>query len=113
RWKAGKPLVRIARYLEQIELGMKRAEVLKSLPPGQGAVKHTIPGGLAITFRGEPARTDMFVVRQMFIRFDNDRVVELRARYVDGPGGGKDARWMRDLLTAIKRRAGAAAERAP
>ncbi len=113
RLKAGKPLVRIARYLEQIELGMKRNEVLKFLPPGQGVVKHNMPGGLAITFRGEPARTDGFVVRQMFIRFDNDRVVELRARYIDGPAAGKDTRWMRDLLTAIRKRAGAQAELAP
>src|SRR5579871_342606 len=118
RLKAGKPLVRIVRYLqqtdlEQIVLGMKRSEIQKFLPPGQAVVKQTIPGGMAITFRGEPLRTDASVVRQVFIRFDNDHVVELRARYVDGPAAGKDARWMKDLVTLIRKRAGAPAEAAP
>jgi hypothetical protein len=114
RLKAGKPLVRIARYLEQIELGMKRNEVLNFLPPGQGVLKQNLPGGgLAITFRGDPAQKDAYVVRQMFIRFDNDRVAELRVRYMDGPAAGKDARWMGNLLTTIKKRAGAQAESAP
>jgi hypothetical protein len=112
RLKMGKPLVRIARYLEpmQIELGMRRSQVLQLLPPGQAVVKREIPGGLAITFRGEPVRTDPFVLRQMFIRFDNSgRVVEMRARYLDGPDAGQ-GRWMTDLLTKIKKRAGAPAQ---
>jgi hypothetical protein len=112
RLKAGKPLVRIPRYLEpmQIELGMTRSQVLQLLPPGQAVVKRDMPGGLAVTFKGEPARTDTFVLRQMFIRFDKaGRLVEMRARYLDGPDAGQ-GRWMTDLLAKIKKRAGAPIE---
>lgn len=107
RLKAGKPLVRIARNLEQIELGMPRSQVLQLLPRGRAALKQDIPGGFTVTFTGDPAPTDSYLVRQMFIRFDDaERVVELRARYVDGPAGERTA-WMADLLKKLTKRAGA------
>jgi hypothetical protein len=108
RLEARKPLVRLARYLEQIELGMTRNQVRQTLPPGQAVLKRDVPGGLVVTFRGEPAKTDAAVLRQLFIRFDQtERVVEVRARYVDGPGAGQGTSWMSDLLRSIKKRAGA------
>ena len=110
RLKAHKPLVHIARNLEQIELGMTRAQVLQLLPRGRTALKRDIPGGMTVLFTGEPVPTDSYLVRQMFIRFDNaGRVVELRARYVDGPAGEKTA-WMADLLKKLNKRAGAPTE---
>src|SRR5262249_28011678 len=57
RIEAGKPLARIPRHLEQIELGLRRAEVLQLLPPGQAVLKRDLPGGMMITFSGEPGRT--------------------------------------------------------
>jgi hypothetical protein len=110
RLKAGKPLVRIARNLEQIELGMTRTQVLQLLPRGRTVLKRDIPGGMTVVFTGEPVPTDSYLVRQMFIRFDGaGRVVELRARYVDGPAGERTA-WMADLLKKLKKRAGAPTE---
>src|SRR5262249_7547871 len=48
---------------------------------------------------------------QLFFRFDNaERAVELRARYFDGPAAGKDARWMKEVLSKITKRAGAPSE---
>jgi hypothetical protein len=110
RLKARKPLVRIARNLEQIELGMTREQVMQVLPRGRAVQKRDIPGGLTVLFTGEPVPTDSYLVRQMFIRFDDaGRVVELRARYVDGPAGEKTV-WMADLLKKLIKRAGAPTE---
>jgi hypothetical protein len=109
RIDAGKPFVRLERALELIELGWKRSQVQHVLPAGQAVLKRDLPGaGLVVTFRGDPAQRDSYVMRQMFIRFDRaDRVAEVRVRYVDGPSAGTEVRWMTDLLAKIKKRAGA------
>jgi hypothetical protein len=107
RLKAGKPIQRIARNLEQIELGMTRGQVLQVLPPGRSVLKRDIPGGLTVTFTGEATPSDSYLVRQMFIRFDAGRVVELRARYVDGPAL---PRFANRGLKRITKRAGAPTE---
>lgn len=110
RLKTGKPFIRLARHLEQIELGQSRSQVLKLLPSGQAVLKRDMPDGLVITYRGEPARTDSHVLRQMFIRFNNTgHVVELRTRYTDGPDAG-EGRWMMELFRKIAKRAGAPLE---
>jgi hypothetical protein len=107
RLAANKPLVRVWRHLEQVELGMDRPQVLRVLPSGHAVLKRDIPGGLMVTFNGEPGRSDAYVARQLFIRFDNSgRATELRARYVDGPSGGTKA-WMDELLKNIKAGCGA------
>ncbi len=109
RIDAGKPFVRLERALELIELGWKRSQVRQILPEGQAVLKRDLPGGgLVVTFRGDPAQRDPYVMRQMFVRFDRaDHVAEVRVRYVDGPSAGAEGRWMPDLLTRIKKRAGA------
>ena len=72
RINSGKPLIRLPRYLEldQIRLGMSRDQVVPALPVGQAIIKQTIPGGISVTFAGEPARNLNYVARQMFLRFD-------------------------------------------
>src|SRR5207245_11205679 len=50
------------------------------------------------------------VVLQTFIRFDaEDGVIELRARYVEGPAH-RGTGWMGELLAALKKRCGAPLE---
>jgi len=107
RLKARKPLLRIPRQLEQIELGAERAQVLRALPTGRAVLKRDIPGGVMVTFGGDPSRTDAYVARQLFVRFDSaGRVAEVRVRYADGPAGHGNS-WMAEILRNIKKECGA------
>jgi hypothetical protein len=110
RVEAGTALSRIPRQLEQFELGVRRAQVLQVLPPGKSILKQEFPGGLTLTFTADPRRTETSVARQMFFRFDKqDRVIELRARYVDGPAARDSAGWTAELLKSFTKRCGAPA----
>jgi len=111
RLKAGTALTRLPRHLnfEGVQLGSTRAQVLQALPRGESVAKQTVPGGLMVTFIGEPAKGAPHVARQSFIRFDDkDRAVELRTRY---GGGTTGSNWSQALLNGLKRRCGAPAER--
>ncbi|HEV3119827.1 MAG TPA: hypothetical protein VGY58_22395 [Gemmataceae bacterium] len=109
RIQAGKPLLLVARQLEQVELGMSRAQVSDLLPTGQAVLKQELPGLIMVTFTGDPDR-EKSVLRQLFVRFDkNDYVAEIRARYVDGPEAGSGD-WTADLLKRFKKNAGAPTE---
>jgi hypothetical protein len=111
RLKAGKPLTRLARHVEEIELGLSKSQVLQRLPPGQAVLKRDMPDGLVVTFNGATARTDSSILRQLFVRFDNaGRVAEVRARYVTGHDAREAAKWTSHLLNRIVKRAGAPGE---
>jgi hypothetical protein len=107
RLESGKPLAWIPRRLEQLHLGMTRAQVDQALPRGRAVLRREIPDGLTVTFAGDPGRTDTYVARQLFVRFDADRrVVDLRARYTNGPAATNGA-WATELLKRLRRDAGA------
>ena len=108
RINSGKPLIRLPRYLEldQIRLGMSRDQVLPALPVGQAIIKRTIPGGISVTFAGEPARNLNYVARQMFLRFDaTERLAEIRFRYADGSAATQRGGWHKELLAGLKKQA--------
>jgi hypothetical protein len=108
RIDAGKPLSRIPRQLEQVQLGMTREQVQLLLPSGRAVLKQEMPDGLTVTFNGEPAREATYVARQLFVRFDKlGKAVEVRARYFDGPGSRSSAAWMAEQLASLKKRCGA------
>jgi hypothetical protein len=87
---------------------MTRPQVQHALPGGRAVLKQDMPGGLTVTFNGEPTGDSTHVARQLFARFDpNGRAVEVRTRYFDGPAAGNTPNWKAELLTAIKRRCGA------
>jgi hypothetical protein len=99
---------RIPRDLEQVQLGMTRDQVLHVLPSGRAVLKQDMPGGMTVTFNGDPAQDATHVARQLFVRFGpGGRAVELRVRYFDGPAAGKSPTWATELLAAVKRRCGA------
>jgi hypothetical protein len=107
RLAAGKPEIRIQRQLEQLELGMTRAKAKQALPQGRAVFKSETPDGLAVTFPGEPVRTDAYALRQLFVRFDStDRVAELRARYGEGGSDGATD-WAVQMLNSLRQGAGA------
>jgi hypothetical protein len=108
RLAAGKPNERLPRQIEMFELGMTKAQVMSLIPGGKTALKREISGGIVVTLAGEPGPSETHVPRQLFVRFgEGDKVVELRARYEAGPAA-KASTWMRDLLAAWSKRAGAA-----
>ena len=92
RLEAHKPLVCLARYLEQIELGMARSQVRQTLPPGKAVLKRDVPGGLLVTFRGEPAKNDIAALRQLFIRFDQTERSRRSSRQLRGRSGRRTKR---------------------
>ncbi|TMQ32584.1 MAG: hypothetical protein E6K70_17775 [Planctomycetota bacterium] len=113
RLQAGKPILRVPRQLEQVELGMTRAQILELLPGGRSVVKSDIPDGLSVTFAGEASREDKYITRQLLVRFDrNGRATEIRARYVAGPGAGQGNAWTNLLLNTVRKTAGAPLEMA-
>ncbi len=108
RFTSGKLLTRLTRFLEldQVRLGMPRDQVLAALPVGQSVVKRDFPGGLSVTFAGDPAHNLAYVARQMLIRFDStNRLVELRLRYSPGSTNG-GVSWHKELLDSLKKQGG-------
>src|SRR5262249_48682616 len=100
------------RQLEQIHLGMTRAQILHGLPPGKATLKHESAHGLLVTFNSEPAREARYVVRQLNVRFAADgHAVEVRCRYFDGPSVASSTTWMNDLLASRKKQCGGPVER--
>jgi hypothetical protein len=119
RLERRKPLARIPRRLEvgwstppgYAQLGHTREQVLATLPRGQSIVKQNTPDLLNVLFTGEPPRTATRATRQAFIRFGPDqKVAEIRVRYVDGPAAMSTARWTQDLYTSFLKPCGAALE---
>ncbi|HMC88807.1 MAG TPA: hypothetical protein VKI17_04635, partial [Gemmataceae bacterium] len=111
RVKTGKSVARLPRQLDQFDLGASRAQISELLPTGQAVLKREAPGMLMVTFTGEPGRDDKYVIRQLFVRFDNeDHAGEIRIRYVGGNGPGNPSQWMTEILNGFKKRAGAPLE---
>lgn len=114
RLTAGRPLVRLPRTLEQITLGLTRSQVLAQLPTGKGIARQDIPGGVTVTFNGEPPRNSPHLARQLFLRFDAaSRLTELRARYAENPVVQSKTSWAGELLNSFARTCGASQEMPP
>ncbi len=103
RFEAGAPHKRLRRELEVIEgleLGQARAEAELLLPPSSATVrKRAIPGGWAVLYANPPAADVTHWARELFVRFADDRVAEVRVRYEDGlaVGGPKKATLLQAL----------------
>ncbi len=119
RLAAGKPLTRIPRHLglswatphPRVQLGMSRDQVQEVLPRGQAVRKLDLPNGLNVVFTGNPSKSAVHAVRQLFVRFDDSgRVVEVRARYADGPAATSVGQWTRDLISGWQQSSGAPSE---
>src|SRR5207249_3307202 len=75
RLATGRPLLRLPRNLDQIELGMAQAQVQQLLPAGGSLLKRPLADGLAVTLIADPTSTQVSVLRQLFIRFNNKGLV--------------------------------------
>ncbi len=105
RLQAKKPLSVVPRQIDGIQLGISRIEFKKSLPKSAQLAEREIPGGVMVAFLGTPQPPADFVPREWFARFDNDKLVELRIRYVDLPSN--KAGTFGKKLDALKAKLGA------
>jgi hypothetical protein len=91
--------------VERVELGMTQKEVLAALPTGPGITRRNTPGEM-VNFMGQAPTTATHVIRQLFVRYNNDeRVVELRGRYAQGPAAKGNA-WQKEILNELMKRGG-------
>lgn len=80
-----KPLAVVPRQLDSIRLGMIKAEFSKAMLKSPQLVEREIPGGVMAAYLGSPKQGGDAVAREWFARFDHDKAVEIRVRYVDLP----------------------------
>jgi hypothetical protein len=109
----GRPLIRIPRQLEygEFELGTKRSKAADVFRRAAHFRLLNRADLLMATFDGEADPKAPFVARECFIRSDaEERIVEIRVRYQDRPGGPSTASWAGALLGAWKARCGAPVE---
>src|SRR5262249_47004064 len=102
----------LPRSLElEARLGMTRDQVGDVLPRGQTILREKLPDGIGLTFKGEPDKSAVYILRQMFTRFGPaDPVAELRLRYEAGPACPPTAPWFPPLFNMLKKRGGAPEE---
>jgi hypothetical protein len=90
--------------LEGLRLGLTRKEVEELLPPATTLRRRPLPDGLNLLVLAEPPATVTHWARQMFLRFSEDRLAEVRIRYQEGPRpAGQHAP---SLLEEMKKTAG-------
>jgi hypothetical protein len=111
RIASGKPLTRLPRILEGVQLGQTKDQALAALPQGQSILKLPIADGLSVTINTDAPKTATSQAKHLLIRFDAaGKVAEIRARYQAGPAS-KPGEWPGSVLARWKKYGGAASER--
>jgi hypothetical protein len=108
RLAAGKPRQRLARgvqlpshSIDNLHLGMTSDQVRAIMPDAQSIRVQPLTDGYNVLFLNEPQEKATYWPRQLFIRFDKNRVVEIRVRYQEGPSKpGPKAPSLLDTLKA-------------
>jgi hypothetical protein len=104
RLLAGKPQERLPRwiFLNQVRLGMTRAEALAALPKRDTLHTLEIADGLNVLVLADAPKDVTHWAKQMFVRFTpgpQGHVAEIRVRYQEGPAApGPHAPSLFDLL---------------
>jgi hypothetical protein len=103
RLSAGAPIRRLPRdvpALDGVELGQARAEAEAQLPRSSAVVlRRALADGWGLVYLDDAPHGATYWRREVFVRFANQRVAELRVRYEDGLREGKGP----TLLQAIER----------
>lgn len=109
RLTSGKPTRRLPRFVEQVELGMGKAQIEELLGQIQGVNLRWLTTGLLASYDTiDPPQTAAYGPKQIFVRFGtNNRAVEMRGRYIDGPAAKQRTQGLRQLIDQISRQAGA------
>jgi hypothetical protein len=123
RIAAGKPQQRVPRGLQVnppttgglqvdgLQLGMTRDHVLALLPGSQTLRKGPIKDGVSLLFLADPPATAPYWARQMFLRFEGNRLAEIRIRYQEGPA--KPVGKVLGLLDTLRKQGGMPEELTP
>jgi hypothetical protein len=107
RLQQDRPLTRLPRELDRLQLGLQRDELLALMPAGENVVKRDLPSGVLVTVLGA-ATGGGPLARELFVRFDaQGRAAALHVRYTDTPGNNGGTR---KLLESFRARAGSPRE---
>jgi hypothetical protein len=97
---------RVPRHIDPFKLGMFKKEVLRVVPNVRSVIKREISDGVVFTFSAEADPRAEALLREVSARWDDKgRVIELRARYVEGPAG--HGKGLGRFLSSFKDRGGA------
>ncbi|HEY1861812.1 MAG TPA: hypothetical protein VGG61_15740, partial [Gemmataceae bacterium] len=81
RIAAGKPLTRLPRSLEGVQLGQTKEQALAALPQSQSVIKQPIPDGVSVTINTDAPKNATSQAKHLLIRLDaTGKVAEVRAR---------------------------------
>jgi len=109
RIEAGKPLTRLPRHLEGVQLGQTKEQALSQLPRGASVVKLAFADVVGVALTGDAPKSAEVVARQILFRLDTaGKVAEVRARYEAGPAA-KPNDWPAGFLANWKKTGGAPA----
>jgi hypothetical protein len=99
RINAGNPQRRLERWLftRDVVLGMAKKEALLRLPKSQKSYRQwNTADGVTLFFLEPVPQNAAYTPRQLWVRFGpDDRVAEIRVRYVEGPGKPTLMDWLR------------------
>jgi hypothetical protein len=92
RLAGGKPDERLPRSLgavndysmEALHLGQSKVEAETLLPDGKSTRRKEFPGGVSLVILSNPLNGSTYWARQILLRYDDDRVTEIRVRYHEG-----------------------------
>jgi hypothetical protein len=107
RLEAGKPVIRLLRSpgvvndfsLECLRLGQSKSEAEAALPMGRSYIRRDFPGGVSLVIFTNPIKGVPFWARQIFLRYANDRLAEVRLRYHEGLAPSRRGQTLLELLS--------------
>jgi len=109
RIEAGKPLTRLPRHLEGVQVGQTKEQALSQLPRGASVVKLAFADGAGVALTGDAPKSAEVIARQILFRLDAaGKVAEVRVRYEAGPAA-KASDWPAGFLASWKKAGGAPA----
>jgi hypothetical protein len=108
RLEAGKPVVRLPRSpgmvndfsLEGLRLGQSKSEAEAMLPTGRSYVRKEFPNGLSVVILSNPLKGSLRWARQILLRYDRERLAEVRLRYHEGLAPARKGDTLLEQLSA-------------
>ncbi len=75
--------------LAALKLGISKSEVEKVLPKGASYRRKDLPDGVSLTILTNADKLMPYWARQLLVRYQDNKVVEIRVRYQNGPTKAK------------------------
>ncbi len=110
RLESNKPDVRLPRSpgavndfsLEGLRLGQSRSEAEAALPGGKSYRRKDFDGGSSVVVLSEPLKGSVYWAGQIILRYNGDRLAEVRLRYQEGLAPARKGETLLEHLSAGK-----------